>query len=91
MQKPKQTLPKQTNTIPPPSSNTNNITPITNLNTPININPWTNKIKIRGEGLLNSIMDKYLNDDGDGDGDGDIRGKVVDSRVREFGCEDYER
>ena len=35
-------------------------------------------------------MDKYLNDD-DGDGDGGIRGKVVDSRVREFGCEDYER
>ena len=24
-------------------------------------NPWTNKTKIRGEGMLNSIMDKYLN------------------------------
>jgi hypothetical protein len=89
MQKPKQTLQKQTHNIPPPSSNNTTTTPTTNLNTPININPWTNKIKIRGEGLLNSIMDKYLNDDGDGDGG--IRGKVVDSRVREFGCEDYER
>lgn len=25
-------------------------------------NPWTNKAKTRGEGLLNSIMNKYLND-----------------------------
>ena len=30
-------------------------------------NPWTNKTKIRGEGMLNGIMDKYLNPESEKD------------------------
>lgn len=33
------------------------------------INPWTNKAKQRGEGLLNSIIDKYTNNKDDEDED----------------------
>lgn len=28
----------------------------------VTANPWTNKVKVRGEGMLNEIMNKYLGD-----------------------------
>jgi hypothetical protein len=48
-------LPKQTKTAS--NSNLNNSNVVNNA-----INPWTNKYRQRGEGLLNSIITKYLND-----------------------------
>lgn len=80
MQKSKQTLPKSTPVIPPPSTTTT-----TTANLISNVNPWTNKVKIRGEGLLNSIMNKYMNDEED------YRERAEDSKVKDLVGEDYER
>jgi hypothetical protein len=32
-------------------------------NSRIAVNPWNNKVKSRGEGLLNGIMNKYFSDE----------------------------
>ena len=81
MQKSKQILPKTTSVIPPPTTNTT--TTASNLIS--NVNPWTNKVKIREEGLLNSIMNKYMNDEED------YRERAEDSKVKDLVGEDYER
>jgi hypothetical protein len=48
-------LPKKTKTVNNINSANSNV--VNNA-----INPWTNKYKQRGEGLLNSIISKHLND-----------------------------
>lgn len=80
MHKQKQpTIAKSTPPIPPPPP------PIQTATNTNNVNPWTNKVKIRGEGLLNSIMNKYLNDN---DND-ECLGKVEESWYKEASSEDY--